>query len=147
MNKGADIMFVCHGKKHEYSNPGYKYLNRNMMSSDRAVFIDYSPKYDPTYAIDVTDNHMDMFEKQFDHIFIMFAPDWVLTSKQFWFNVYGWLKPGGIVQTVLPKNIYRNTRDYMVGFKIAQKTGMRLLNNRDYMTVRHGIVLMKEITY
>lgn len=77
----------------------------------------------------------------------MYTPANVLRSKKFWYNIASWLKPKGVVHTVLPRVIYRNTPDYIFGYRIYTKIGLELLNKNEYMLrthrKEHAIVMQK----
>lgn len=140
------VLFVCHGTAHKHENPGYRFLYRLPgYCYTTGTYVDCDPECKPTHVLDVTENNVDFFEDQFDYVFLMFAPSEVLKSRQFWWNVMGWLKPGGIVQTIVPRQITRRQKDWMFGTRIAAKTGMRLLEKKEYMVNRRSaIVLTKE---
>ena len=140
-----EVLFVAHGRSHDRKCPGYKalHLNRNEFYAN-GTYVDIDPSCNPTYVLDVTENHIDFFEKEFDHIFVMYAPTEVLTSKQFWHNTASWLKPGGIVHTIVPKLMYKKKRDYMYANSIATRTGLRVLPKQNFLISRKPAIILQK---
>lgn len=142
------VLLVCHGKHHDKADPGYKFLHKHPgYCYTTGTYVDWDTTCKPTHVMDVTENQVDFFEQEFDYIFIMYAPSNVLKSRQFWWNVMGWLAPGGIVQTVIPRKITRKVKDWMFGQKICRRTGgkLRLLDKETHMSKRgSAIVLQKD---
>lgn len=144
-----NVLLVGHGRQHLTVSPhtplDYKGLAKEDLKN--AVYVDIDPECKPDKVMDVTENHMDSFEMQFDHIYIMYLPSWVLKSKQLWYNVAAWLKPGGIVQTVLPLNLHRKHVDYLFGLRVMSYTGLEMLPKAPYMRKRTepGLVLRRDI--
>lgn len=144
------VLFVTHGHKHAQSNPGYRILAANHSQFfANAVYVDINPKTHPTYILDVTKNHTDFFEEQFDYIFCMFTPAPVLRSKTFWYNIASWLKPGGIVHTVLPRVIYKHTPDFIFGYRLYTTIGLEPMNKKTFMLRNHrnapAVVMQKPV--
>lgn len=143
------VLFVTHGRRYAFSNPGYRILANNYSDFiEHGVFLDIDPRCDPTHVVDVTDNLVDFFEEQFDYIFCMYTPANVLRSKQFWYNISGWLKPGGIVHTILPRTVYKLTPDYMFGFKIYRQIGLEPLKKGKYIVRKYrndaAVIMQKQ---
>ena len=136
------VLLVTHGRKHMNTHPGYSYLENNKSCFGHAVYLDINPETAPTYVLDVTENHMDTFQEQFDYVFCMCSPSWVLGSKQFWYNVEAWLAPGGIVQTVLPAKI--RSKDFIFANKVSVRTGLRVMPKEPFMTRRIKAIVLKK---
>lgn len=145
-----NVLFITHGRHHRRCNPGYKVLE---MMPERIYrqcdFIDSDDDCYPTVIADVKECNIDIFDKQFDYIFCMYTPCDVLKSKQFWHNVSAWLKPGGIVQTILPRFIYRKYKERVFGSKISNWTRLSMVKKDGWFIhpSQPGIVLMKNYTY
>jgi len=127
---GKSTLFVAHGSNHSRNNPGFTALTRDMFGHKSSVFVDINPNCNPTHVMDVTKNQIDFFEKRFDTIFLIFAHYSVMKSRIFWHNVSGWLKPGGVVHTVLPRVMYKRRHDYMYGHAISQYTDLCMVDKR-----------------
>ncbi len=143
-----NVLFVTHGKKHKWDNPGYTLLDDVKRSwLKRATYVDIDPWCKPSIVMDVTQNNMDSFEKQFDYIFCMYTPYYVLLSKQFWYNVNAWLKPGGIVHTVVPRKISKKYNDDLLAIVIQRMTGLRMADKEKYMSGHGPSMVLKKTQY
>lgn len=140
----ANILFVAHGKKHPRHNPGYKCLKQYLFSSYKSTFVDINPKCQPTYVMDVTHGNSDFFDWQFDHIFVIFAHYSVLNSRVFWHNVSAWLKPGGMIHTVLPPVISNRKKDYLFGYKISKYTDLKIMPKSMYIYKKCPAIVMQK---
>lgn len=105
-------LFVSHGAVHMQHDYGYLPLRHNLATFFRTgVMVDINPRSEPDYVMDVTDKACSgAFRSQFDNIFVMATPSCVLKNKQFWKNVYGWLKPRGMILSMLPRYSLRLSR-------------------------------------
>jgi hypothetical protein len=140
-----DILFVAHGTKHHENNPGYRMLKRKYFSSKRSIFIDIDPDCKPTHVMDVTEKNNSFFGKRhFDHIFVIFAHYTVLESSAFWYNVSAWLKPNGIVHTIIPRIMYAFTSDTDYAKNITKHTDLRTLDKNKYMYKRGPALVMQK---
>jgi hypothetical protein len=142
----SDILFVAHGTKHPKNNPGYRMLKHTHFTSPRSIFVDMDPDCSPTHVMDVTENNRNFFGKiQFDHIFVIFAHYTVLESCAFWYNVSAWLKPCGIVHTIIPRIMYSHTRDIDYAKEIEKHTDLRILDKRRYMYKRGPALVLQKL--
>lgn len=144
------VLLVTHGRQHKKNNPGYKYLaNHKHYCFETATYVDIDPASHPTHVLDLTCNHNDVFETQFDFIFCMYTPYWVLKSKLFWYNIQAWLAPGGIVQTVVPGAL--RIKDFRFAHRVSMLTGLKILEKRPFMTRQcardQAIVLQKRCNF
>lgn len=101
------VLFVAHGKKHNFYHYGYKPLQENMeLFIQNGMTIDQNHECDPCVVMDVTKYDIDInphFKRTFDYIFVMAAPTYVLKSKRFWRTIVSWLAPRGVVMSMLPE--------------------------------------------
>lgn len=142
----TNVLFVAHGKLHARHNPGYKMLKNKFFRSHRSTYIDIDPRCQPTHIIDATENHQSFFgHKKFDHIFVMYAHYSVLESMCFWHNIASWLKPGGMIYTIIPRFMYMYKNDYDWGLSISSKTRLLLMNKSKYVNKKcQAIVMFKK---
>lgn len=141
----TQVLFVAHGRSDRRKCPGYRVLRRKAKEFyDTGVYVDIDPSCNPTHVMDVTKANQGFFDNEFDHIFIMYAPSDVLKSKQFWLNAAAWLKPGGIVHTIIPSMISDKKKDYLYGHAVAKKAGLKSLPKKRFMTNRFPAIILQK---
>lgn len=98
-------LFIAHGRKHA-RKAIFPPLVSDPRLFDAGVYVDVNPACDPTFVADVRVPGIEPWgtlARRFDFVFVMAVLSGVLLAPEFWLNVRRWLKPGGVVMSILPR--------------------------------------------
>ena len=125
-------LFVSHGRRHGRHTFGYPLTDYHF---NTGLYVDLYGPCAPTHVFDVRLANYTWYN-QFDNIFVMATPASVLLSSGFWRNVKRWLRPGGVIWSILPRDalfirklrrrVLLKTSDQFAN-EVATKTGFVVL--------------------